>query len=232
MSQHCDRQTIILSEHNKLIYISRPFADICSFVNAVQRSHNLPHELQSAFHAQDAPAPVSHTADASSISRLYEAQYAQRIKQHDDTRCKSQVLTSTTVVGAREASNTRQILLETKHLQSGVREISNPFDCVIAAPTFERTEHQKLLERLKDMLDSSDGSVAVDSSYKVNFRRGRLAANVGIWVINSFDSKPVDVFSFLALRTEKILQSLLAHDNAEATSPESARAVRETRATL
>ncbi|KAF2102361.1 hypothetical protein NA57DRAFT_71360 [Rhizodiscina lignyota] len=180
--------------------------------SAVQTPNRLPYELRRCLGAQGDFRAVAPTVHSSVLSRLYLLQYSQLVKQGNRTEHNSRICTSKEITHARTSEGTSRILLDVTDISTGVAEKSVPFDYIIAASGYERTEHQRLMARLQSVLDSLDGSVTVDSSYRVNFKRGKVAAQSGVWVVDGFEIESGDAFSFLALRTETVLQSLFEND--------------------
>jgi hypothetical protein len=62
---------------------------------------------------------------------------------------------------------------------------------------------------MRSHFDSPEGRVSVDDEYKVNFKRNTLGCGRGIWLLNGFEADTDDAFSYLALRTDKVKESLL-----------------------
>lgn len=131
------------------------------------------------------------------------------MRQKDRTQHKSQICTLQKVKGATRHGSSGQVQLRLEDVASGKNEESEPFDYIIAASGYIRTEHTRLMQRLCKLLESYDGGVTIDSNYKVNLKHSKVSPNVGIWILDGLESQNTDVFSYLALRTERVLQSIL-----------------------
>jgi lysine/ornithine N-monooxygenase len=102
-----------------------------------------------------------------------------------------------------------RITLHIYNLLTDAKESSAAFDFVFVASGYQHGIHDSLTQGLRSILDSPDGQVTVDNDYAINFKRKAVACGSGVWLLDYLDVSQDDVFSFLALQTQRVLNSLL-----------------------
>ncbi|KAF2427253.1 hypothetical protein EJ08DRAFT_671716 [Tothia fuscella] len=168
----------------------------------IANNSNVPYEQR----ASTGQNQLSIQQDA--LNSLYLKQYAQLIKRPDPESHRYQVRASSEVVGVERADSSDQINLRLRNQSTNSDETSKPFDFVFVASGYNRKLQERLLAPLAGLGDSRQGNVSVDGEYKVIFRRGSVVPSAGIWVLDAFDTASTDAFSYLAVRTNKVLKSL------------------------
>jgi lysine/ornithine N-monooxygenase len=149
------------------------------------------------------------TVQKEALASLYTSQYELRIRaQRNGTEDLFSIQASTEVVGAAQVNN--QIVLQIRDLSTSITGSSQPFDFVFLASGYERGLQEDLIAPAKHLLDSRDGSISVDKDYKVMFRRGSMASDLGVWIMDAFAKGGDDTFPSVALRSGMVAKSLLA----------------------
>jgi lysine/ornithine N-monooxygenase len=143
------------------------------------------------------------------LESLYLKQYAQLIKKPNPDTHRFQVRTSCGVVGASQVDASNRLVLELRNQLTGSSELSKPVDFLFVASGYDRKVQAKLLEPLGGLGDSRDGQISVDGEYRVTFRRDTVAQTAAVWVLDAFESSSDEAFSYMAVRTNKIITSLL-----------------------
>jgi hypothetical protein len=117
--------------------------------------------------------------------------------------------TSCHVFGAHAIESVDRVQLQYSNLITNATHSCGPFDFVFIATSSKNALHGGLTKSLHLHFDSPKGRVTVDDGYKINFKRNSLACGRGIWLLNGFEADTDDTFSYLALRTERVEESLL-----------------------
>lgn len=173
---------------------------------------NRPFELR-----RTTPTPSTHSEPSTGVHRqafdsLYEQHYSQLVKERDQRKHKFRICPDVQITCVRKDEASGRI---TMHLDNG--STSNPepaatFDYLFDAAGYERSLLQRLMKPVSNLFDSVDGSMSAEHTCKINFRRGTVSPNSGVWVLDGFADGVEDSFPFLALRTEKVMRSLLSTD--------------------
>lgn len=146
------------------------------------------------------------TVQKEALASLYTSQYESRIRaQRNGTDHFLDIQSSTDVVGVTQVKD--QIVLNL--LDQSTTGHSHPFDFVFMASGYERGLQEDLIAPAKHLLDSRDGTISVDKDYKVMFRRGSMASDLGVWIMDAFAKGGDDTFPSVALRSGMVAKSLL-----------------------
>ncbi|KAF2498214.1 hypothetical protein BU16DRAFT_287210 [Lophium mytilinum] len=148
------------------------------------------------------------TASSPLLDSLYAAQYNQRIpsKQNKLRNSATRFLSSTTVTAARRDVGGKIILSTTCHGQTSEK----PFDLVVPATGYKRHDYGALFAGMTSILD---GTVSVNRDYAVNFRRGVLEEDCGVWVLGMLGGEGEDdvddsLFQILCERSRRVVRSM------------------------
>lgn len=146
-------------------------------VDALKR---LPPELRSQMHTSGG-VPQAHIQ---LIEQSYERQYAQSVKQPDESMWRFQIKPSTKIskVDRRGVDGGIEIAYANK-LTDEMLVDPTVFDLVVSATGYEQQEQQRLLSPLGKLL--VNGSVSVDSHYRVNLRKRGVVNGRGLWLVGS-----------------------------------------------
>jgi lysine/ornithine N-monooxygenase len=203
-----------------------PQLTTCSIGTLIAAKDGLP------FERRDHRGSKQPSIQQDALNSLYLKQYAQLIKKpHPDTH-RFQVRTSCDVVGASCVESSKQLVLELLDQQTGSKELSKPVDFLFVASGYDRKFQENLLEPLGGLGDRRDGHISVDGEYRVNFRRDVVAPTAAIWVLDAFEGASDDAFSYMAVRTRKIVNSLLETQKLKDERKAAAAHVYEERAVL
>lgn len=152
------------------------------------------------------PRGDSPTVQREALASLYTSQYESRIRaERAGTEHLLDIQSSTDVLGV-EQTNDKIVL---KLLDKAAVGHSQPFDFVFLASGYERGLQEDLIAPAKHLLDSRDGTISVDKDYKVIFRRGSMASELGVWIMDAFAKGGDDTFPSVALRSGMVAKSLL-----------------------
>ncbi|KAE9972936.1 hypothetical protein BLS_003816 [Venturia inaequalis] len=152
------------------------------------------------------PGGDSTTVQREALASLYTSQYESRIRaERAGKEHLLDIQSSTDVLGVEQAND--KIVL--KLLDKAATGHSQPFDFVFLASGYERGLQEDLVAPAKHLLDSRDGTISVDKDYKVMFRRGSMASELGVWIMDAFSKGGDDTFPSVALRSGMVAKSLL-----------------------
>jgi L-ornithine N5-oxygenase len=143
------------------------------------------------------------------LNSLYLKQYEQLVRQPDTKAHRFHVRTSCDVVKASRIDSSNQVVLYIRNPTTANVEESGPFDFVFVASGYEKRHQQNLLEPLRTLCDSREGHFSVDEDYRAIFKRESVSRSTGVWVLDAFENGNNDAFAYLALRTQRVVSSLL-----------------------
>lgn len=162
----------------------------------------LPFELRGRQNlSSQTSAPQDHLKD------LFANQYGQFVKEPEAERHRFRIHAGKLPTGASRDASTRKTSLLVRDVSTGKTESHGPYRHVVVASGYERSRHKPLLEPLAGLLDLQS-EVSVDGNYRLNFRRGTVQVDSGVWMLDGFANGSNDVFPFLAARTDKVLSSI------------------------
>jgi L-ornithine N5-monooxygenase len=114
------------------------------------------------------------------LERIYDRLYHQRLHEADEEKWQHRIINSREVTNVREEADGR-LTLELRNTRSGNNEtLKSRYDLVITGTGYNRNTHQRLLKSAQGVLESPRCTVARD--YRVNFRKGAVADNSGVWL--------------------------------------------------
>lgn len=158
----------------------------------------------------------SGIVDPNILNKIYESQYAQSIKEPDNTEWKYQIKLNHTVTSAEQTLSHRvHLSCLDKNTQKPVHD---DFDLIIAATGFTRSSQDQLFSTLSRdrLLDGS--SVTVNADYLVNLRRNIREPGVALWCIGSIGETDKAVgdgaFRIMAERSARVIRSILEYEEA------------------
>ncbi|KAK5442715.1 hypothetical protein LTS15_010922 [Exophiala xenobiotica] len=174
-----------------------------------EAGRTLPAELRRK--AMDCADPLAsgHAIEDSMLRDLYDSQYRQSVKEADPSRWQYQIKFSHQLAVARKTSS-GQIALSLKCLNNDEGDYSGLFDLVIAATGYDRSGHERTMRQLSDLVDGHH--LSVNRDYQVNFRKGLLAEDCGLWLQGSLgEADDVDdaLYPILAERSRRIAESMI-----------------------
>lgn len=181
--------------------------DITSISNMASASSRTPFELRGRQNNQQ--YQISQTsAPQDYLTNLFAHQYGQFVKEPEAQRHRFQIHTDKILTGASRDTATGNAMLQLRDASTGKTEVQGPYRHVVVASGYERLRHKLLLASLGDLLEAQDDT-SVDRNYRLNFRRGTVQSDSGIWILDGFANGSNDVFSFLAARTDRLASSIL-----------------------
>lgn len=180
----------------------------------------VPPELRS----EQRPTVKSNSSliDASLLNRIYETQYAQKVKEPDNSNWKFQIKFNQDIVSAEQAASGR-IHLTMRDRQEDTLHVDD-FDLVVSATGFTRTSPNETLSSVtsKRLLDGP--SLSTNGEYAVNIRRGLLEKGAGLWCIGLIGEPEQAVgesaFIIMAERSRRVAKSLIDCDKSEEEAAE------------
>ncbi|KAK5936708.1 hypothetical protein PMZ80_011079 [Knufia obscura] len=203
-----DRQVIWLVEDGSLQQEAQTSMTASLVPSSTTVTDRVPPELR--FPHQSTNKPSSKPINKALLDRVYETQYAQKVKEPDSTKWKFQIKFNQVVTGAEKTSS-GQIHLTTRDVAMG-GQYAGEFDLVIAATGFVRSSTDTLLSSIisKRLLDGP--SMTTDGDYAVNLRRGVLDPGVGLWCIGLIGEMETAVgegsFKIMAERSARVARSI------------------------
>ncbi|KAL1306333.1 hypothetical protein AAFC00_005051 [Neodothiora populina] len=120
------------------------------------------------------------------LERLYDMDYAQKIRENDPSKWRFGIEPLAKVIGAEILPSSTQphVRLLLKSPRTGaVRKSERSFDKVVVATGY-RKQGESLLSSLSALMEQ--GAVSVDRDYQVNIKKGVLHNGCGIWSLISF----------------------------------------------
>jgi lysine/ornithine N-monooxygenase len=140
------------------------------------------------------------------------------VRKHKTKHTPHRIVPFTSVIGS--AKRIDQVVLEIMNTLDQKMESSTPFDFVFVASGYSRTVHRRLLEPIQPLSDGFNGQLTADSDYRVGLKQGVVSPGCGIWLVDGFERAEEDAFSYMALRTGKLLKSLSSQYQSKDTATE------------
>ncbi|ETN46351.1 uncharacterized protein HMPREF1541_00535 [Cyphellophora europaea CBS 101466] len=214
---------------------SSSFANDTTIKPSLAALKSLPPELRSRASGQSGGA-VAPAAQSQLIERIYEIQYNQRVKEADEENLRLQVKPSSKVTNVETAPDGRASVTYLDKVSGEAKTHARDFDLVIAATGYAQREQDRLLRPLGRLLEN--GTVSVDSNYRVNLRRRGVTNGRGLWLVGSLAPEQYvssytmvmlkggdAAFSIMAERSRRLVDSLLAIQALESLEKEEVEAV-------
>lgn len=205
---HSDRLMQILCKHDKICTEYKGTSNGSSIGSLVSTATTLPYELRQH---QTGNTRSATTVDQDTLRELFETHYRQLVREPDPSNHKLRLKFSSHVFGAHATECADRVQLQYTDLTSNTKHSCGPFDFVFVATDTTSTLYQGLVESLRHYFDSPEKQVSINDEYKINFKKNLLACGRGVWLLNGFEADTDDSFSYLALRTERVKESLLTN---------------------
>lgn len=210
-----DREVIWLLEGSSLQTDSQPALNASNPFFATPT--NLPPELRVS--EKQSQQPNFSPVDPALIVSIYENEYFQSIKEADSSKWQFRVRFNQIISDVRSDSN--------DHLQICYRDRNTDaqqmldVDLLIAATGYVRDTPDHLFSGLvsKRLLEGS--ALDVDAEYRLNFRRGVIKHDVGLWCVGSIGIETAtgeDAFHIMAERSTRLADSLAKCNHVEDTT--------------
>jgi lysine/ornithine N-monooxygenase len=139
---------------------------------------------------------------------LYNKYYAQQILKPGDEQSSLVIQQFFNIIGAEKIHASNQVSLQLQNTINHSVSTSEAFDFVFATG-YSRDLHKILIQPLKEYFDDRDGNISLSAGYRVHLNRKYVKQEAGIWVLDGYENGAEDAFPFMALRTERVLKSIL-----------------------
>ncbi|KIW00355.1 uncharacterized protein PV09_08067 [Verruconis gallopava] len=160
------------------------------------------------------------TMQSDILSSLYLRNYAQDIRNPTKEQSEFTVAQCRKLVRASRQDESGKLTLFFENVLDHTVSSHGPFDFVFAASGYSRGLHERLVAPLKEYFDDRKGGLSVNADYRVNLDRRFVDRRAGIWMIDGFEGGTSDAFSFMALRADRILKSIMSADKSAENAAE------------
>jgi len=117
------------------------------------------------------------------MTEIFEFLYDQSVKQPEPAKCRFQVRYSTEITNCKPTDDGRVEIVFQEGGSHSPKPHADVYDLIISATGYDTSEHQRILNPLKNLIDGPKMTVGVD--YQVNFRSGIKKRNTGVWLLHS-----------------------------------------------